>query len=305
MKGLEMDATTEKNNSNSEKKILDKSDEWIIEITQYTDPYCTWCWGSEPIMRKIKAIYGDQVKISFVMGGLVEDFDTFFDSQNNIGGSKKFEQVAAHWEEASRRHGQPVDHQVFFDLKGDFHSTYQASIAYKAAQLLDQELADKYLRRLREATSAERKQIHKIKIQIELAEEVGLDKEKFIQAIESGEAEKKFIEDLKLSRKSGIHGFPTFNVKSRDGAGKFLNGWQHYQAFERVLTDLAGDSLKKDTYNLKESDILRFIDKNKKVSTQEVATLVGIDKFAAYEYLNKLKSVKSIKAGNDYFWVAN
>ena len=40
-----MDETTENNNSNSEKKILDKSDEWIIEITQYTDPYCRTILG--------------------------------------------------------------------------------------------------------------------------------------------------------------------------------------------------------------------------------------------------------------------
>jgi len=255
-------------------------------------------------MRKIKAIYGDQVKISFVMGGLVENFDTFFDSQNNIGGPQMFEQVAAHWEEASGRHGQPVHNQVSFDLKGDFRSTYQASIAYKAAQLQDQELADKYLRRLREATSAERKFIHKIKVQVELAEEIGLNKERFVQAIESGEAKKKFLEDIKLSRSMGIHGFPTFQVNNRDGTGMFLSGWQRYQAFERVFDKLAGDLLKKDTYLLKEEDILKFIGKYKKVSTQEVATLLDIEKHTAYEYLNKLKSVKSLKAGNDYFWVA-
>ena len=296
-----MEKTTEI--KNSQKEPPDKSDNWLIEITQFTDPYCTWCWGSEPMMRKIKAIYGDQVKISFVMGGLVENFDTFFDSVNNIGGPKMFEQVAAHWEEASGRHGQPVDNQVFFDLKGDFRSTYQASIAYKAAQLQGQKLGNKYLRRLREATSAERKFIHKIKVQVELAEETGLNKESFVQAIESGKAKQKFLEDIKLSRSFGIHGFPTFYVKNRDGTGMFLRGWQPYQTFERVLNKLAGGSLRKDTYQLKEEDILRFISKYKKVSTQEVATLLDIERYTAYEYLNKLESVKSLKAGNDYFWV--
>ena len=24
----------------------------LLELIQYTDPYCTWCWGSEPIMRR-------------------------------------------------------------------------------------------------------------------------------------------------------------------------------------------------------------------------------------------------------------
>jgi len=50
VKRLEMEKTTEIKNSGNEKEFLDKSDNWIIEITQYTDPYCTWCWGSEPIV---------------------------------------------------------------------------------------------------------------------------------------------------------------------------------------------------------------------------------------------------------------
>ncbi len=295
-----MEKTTE--TKNSEENLPNKGDNWLIEITQYTDPYCTWCWGSEPIMRKIEAIYGDQIKISFVMGGLVENFDTFFDSQNNIGGPEKFQQVAAHWAEASKRHGQPVENQLFLELKGDFRSTYQACIAYKAAQMLDKDLADKYLRRLREATSAEGKFIHKTEVQVELAEEIGFNREEFVQAIESGEAEKKFLEDIKLSRSFGIHGFPTFYMKNRDGKGMFLRGWQQYQTFEEVFKKLTNDSLKKDTYQLKEEDILRFIRKYDKVSTQEVATLLDIERFIAYEYLNKLRSVISIKAGNDYFW---
>ena len=50
-----------------------------IEIVEYTDPYCTWCWGSEPVLRHLQEAYGDQLTIRFVMGGLVEDSKTFSD----------------------------------------------------------------------------------------------------------------------------------------------------------------------------------------------------------------------------------
>ncbi len=308
MNNIELKKPTELEDLKTETiKISDKKDEneqdWQIELISYTDPYCTWCWGSEPILRKIKAIYGDQVKISFIMGGLVENFDTFYDLHNNIGGPRKFEQGAAHWAEASGRHGQPVDNQLMFDLKKDFRSTYPANIAYKAAQMQDQELADKFLRRMREFTSAERRIIHEIEVQVELAEEIGLNNEKFVRDIKSGEAEKKFLEDLKLTRSFGIHGFPTFQVKNKEGKGQFLNGWQNYQTFERVFQKLTGNSLKKEKYYLKEKDVLRFIKKFEKVSTQEIAILFDIDRYAAYKYLNKLKTVRKIEAGNDYFWV--
>jgi len=58
----------------------------VIEIVCFTDPYCTWCWGSEPILGKIEETYGRQVKIFYKMGGLVEDITVFSDPANGIGG---------------------------------------------------------------------------------------------------------------------------------------------------------------------------------------------------------------------------
>jgi predicted DsbA family dithiol-disulfide isomerase len=31
-----------------------------IEITEFTDPYCTWCWGSEPVLRHVLEAYDDR-----------------------------------------------------------------------------------------------------------------------------------------------------------------------------------------------------------------------------------------------------
>jgi hypothetical protein len=58
----------------------------MIEIIEFTDPVCTWCWGSEPVLRKLETRFGEQVKISYIMGGLVQDITSFYDSYNDIGG---------------------------------------------------------------------------------------------------------------------------------------------------------------------------------------------------------------------------
>ncbi len=55
-----------------------------LELIQYTDPYCTWCWGAEQIFRKVEEVYKDQVIMTFKMGGLVADINTFFDPSNRI-----------------------------------------------------------------------------------------------------------------------------------------------------------------------------------------------------------------------------
>jgi protein-disulfide isomerase-like protein with CxxC motif len=115
-----------------------------IEITEYTDPYCTWCWGSEPILRHLQEVYGDRLSVSFVMGGLVEDMRTFNDAANGIGGSDWRKPLADHWLEASRRHGMPVD--VTGWLTTDFVSTWPSNVAFEAAKLQDEALANRYLR---------------------------------------------------------------------------------------------------------------------------------------------------------------
>lgn len=120
-----------------------------IHITEYTDPYCTWCWGSEPILRRIETAYGNQVRISFVMGGLVADIDQFYDPVNRIGGEGWREAVATHWLQASARHGMPVDVRIFTEFSSDFRSTYPANIAVKAAELQGEVLAHRFLRRIR------------------------------------------------------------------------------------------------------------------------------------------------------------
>jgi protein-disulfide isomerase-like protein with CxxC motif len=59
-----------------EKRTVMPEKPWV-EIIEFTDPVCTWCWGSEPILRKLETHYEDQIRLCFVMGGLVKDIRDF------------------------------------------------------------------------------------------------------------------------------------------------------------------------------------------------------------------------------------
>lgn len=121
------------------------------------------------------------------MGGLVEDAHTFMDATNTIGGDLATfnEQVGSHWVEASSRHGMPVQADGFKLFDEENPSTYPMNIAYKAAQFQSEELANKFLRRMREAIAAEAKQANKMEILIELAQESGLSISQFIADMEN------------------------------------------------------------------------------------------------------------------------
>lgn len=276
----------------------------ILTITQYTDPYCTWCWGSEPVMRRIEAIYGDQVRMLFVMGGLVEDVARFYDPLNRIGGEQMLRQVAEHWEEASGRHGMPVDASVWTDPDNDFTSTWPANIACKAAQLQGEELGNRYIRRLREAAAAEHRFVHNFEVQEELAAEMGLDVCNFADCVHGGFAEMAFKQDLAECRKYAVQGFPTFVIRNRRGEELGANGFQRYPDFELLFQELAGDRLERREPRAEAGSILDFIKKHGRVAPREIEEVFSLTPSKTHDWIEHLEGkglVSRQKAGNGEF----
>ncbi|MHB0867457.1 MAG: DsbA family protein [Thermoleophilia bacterium] len=262
----------------------------VLELIIYTDPYCTWCWGSEPVLRKIMELYGDQVRLKPVMGGLVEDASVFQDPLNHIGGPQMAMQVAKHWREASSRHGMPVDADVWLDMQDEFTSTWPANIAYKAAELLDPRLAFKYLRRLREATATERRLIHRVEVQADLAAEVGLNRERFLAVIENGDAEKAFRADIKMCRDYDVTGFPSYEVHVPGGEEIAMFGFHNFAAFEQTFQRLAGDRLQAAAIITTDDNIVAFARRYGKVAAREVAEVFALKMSESRERLDRLAS---------------
>jgi putative protein-disulfide isomerase len=281
------------------------ADKNIVEIIEFTDPVCTWCWGSEPLLRTLEARYGEQLKVRFVMGGLVEDITQFYDSAHQIGGDPERSNIsiAAHWLEASERHGMPVRADGFRLFSAEQPSTYPQNIAYKAAQMESQELADKFLRRIREATAAEARQTNQQEVLIELATEVGLDLGKFLERIADGSAENAFRSDLSLVRQYGVRGFPTFLIKY--GVKETLiRSYQNYESFRVLITTLSGGIVKESIPAKTDKNILDFIIKYGRVAPVEIEMafgLVGFETKAIIERLAAASQIKQIPVGNGKF----
>jgi len=278
----------------------------VIELIVYTDPYCTWCWGSEPVLRKIQEVYGDQVRLVYRMGGLVEDTIRFRDPLNKIGGPGMHRQVAEHWRQAATRHGMPVDADVFIDFESEFRSTWPACIAYKAAELQNPELAGKYLRRLREGASAEHLPIHRPEVQADLAGEVGLDRQRLLADIENGSAEQAFREDLQLCRDNEVTGFPSYEVHVPGEEEVAMFGYHNYNTFESTFQRLAEDRLKPRVMVADDDGIVGFARKYGKVAPREVSEVFSLKMSEARERLDQLVSdgrLSKQQAGSGWFYL--
>lgn len=283
-------------------KIIIMEERKIIEIIEFTDPVCIWCWGSEPLLRKLETRYKDQLKVKFIMGGLVPDIRNFYDSYNDIGGDAEGsnQQIVRHWAESSERHGMPVKSEGFSLFTNENPSTYPQNIAYKAAQMEDEELANTFLRRIREATLVEARKTNTTEVLIELANEVGLDIAKFIERFSDGSAEDGFRGDLDIVRKYGVRGFPTFLVKFGEKE-VLLRGYQTFETINAVIKNVAGNTLEDISPEKSEENVLEFIRKYERVVPREIQDSFDYTKEEVKKVIESLKEknlIQTIPAGN-------
>lgn len=283
-----------------EQKMTDTT----IEIINFTDPYCTWCWGSEPILRKIQEVYGPQVKLTYRMGGLVEDIADFNDPANGIGGKDWYRQVAEHWVDASLRHQMPVDETIFFDIKDDYRSTYPACIAVKAAECQGEDIGARYLRGLRAGAAAENKAIHRLAVQIELAGEMGLDVERFVEDIDSGRAEQAFRKDLLECREQGVRGFPCYLIRGPKGE-MMLRGYTAYDKFEFWFAELSDKPLTLQKLRYDTAQVIDFISRYGNAAPVEIACVYEISIETAQAQLRRMVNngvLLETRAGNGHLY---
>lgn len=277
-----------------------------FEILAFTDPVCTWCWGSEPILRKLQYWYGEQVKVVPIMGGLVEDIRNFYDHANDIGGSPEQSnpQIARHWLEASSRHGMPVEVNGFRLFSSDTFSTYPQNIAYKAVEIVNPKLAARFLRRIREASASEARETGKREVLIELANETGVDIASFIERLDNGNAEQAFRDDLLMTRKYGVRGFPTFLFRWGNKE-ILLRGYQSYDSMSSVISSLTAGQVVPHQPAANTDNILDFLLKNGRAAQVELVTVFDVSLTEVDALLNTLSNqgkIQYVPAGNGGFW---
>ena len=127
--------------------------EKTVKLVYFTDPICSSCWGIEPQLRKLKLEYGNSVEIEYRMGGLLPDWSY------NSGGIGKPTDVADHWDEVSIHYDMPIDGDLW--LEDPLDSSYPPSIAFKAAQLQDENKSHLFMREIREMVFLKKKNIAK------------------------------------------------------------------------------------------------------------------------------------------------
>jgi predicted DsbA family dithiol-disulfide isomerase len=111
-----------------------------VEVVEYTDPWCSWAWGTEPKMRRLRWRYADRLDWRTVMGDLVP-------TRDGVDLVEAAPKMAGYWEKVHDRTGMPWP----AELRWAPSNSAVPGLAVKAAQLQGDDVAARLLRALRES----------------------------------------------------------------------------------------------------------------------------------------------------------
>jgi 2-polyprenyl-6-methoxyphenol hydroxylase-like FAD-dependent oxidoreductase/predicted DsbA family dithiol-disulfide isomerase len=206
-----------------------------LTVNYFTDPICSTCWIIEPAWKKLILEYGHCLEVRYIMGGLLPSWK---DCKGKIQSPSD---AARHWREVADAYSMPIDPGVW--TEDPLSSSFPPSIAFKAAQLQDEQKALLFLRRIREMIFLEKKNIMKWRFLETAALEVGLDTARFRRDY-TGAARPAFEADLMMAKAFGVVSFPTLTFSNGAGESVRLKGHQHYKEFEKVILQLAPSAVK-------------------------------------------------------------
>ena len=138
-------------------------------------------------MRRLQTEFGDEVRITYVMGGLSRQYE---------GDQAR---LVTEWLDAAERSGMPVDPRAW-NTPGAIKSTFPACMAFKAAAEQGPEAAERYLRALREGIMCRRRKLDGVEALVEEARAAGLDAERFRVDVGSHAIVEAFGADLEETR---------------------------------------------------------------------------------------------------------
>lgn len=265
-----------------------------VLIQYFTDPICSTCWLSQPVLRKLKLEYGDYLDFQYVMGGLLPSWENY-----EKGIIKKPSDAARLWNDVSEQSDMPLNGEIW--LEDPCHSSFPPSIAFKAAELQSHDKALAYLRRIQEMVFLEKKNIAKwIHIE-EAAEEAGLNACKLLSDM-NGKAKELFDNDLEIVQQKGVNRFPTFILSGENKEEFTIKGVQEYKRFEDAILSYIPKAVKKEI-NLTSAQLF---DKFPTMTEKEFCFLSDVSKEKGHNLLNKLFSqgiIYKYKSKNGLLWI--
>lgn len=274
-------------------------------LTQYTDPMCSWCYGTEPALKKLSFLMGDQIEVHYVLGLMLPDPAQMLGTGE--AAQIRLAQVKAHlnqeFHSVEKRTGMPFSMRHLSDMQVSDFTTLPMSLAYEAVKLINEDKANLFLARMREATHADERMTGRFEVLLELVREQGVDTEEYQKHLEDGSAKQALEEDLVKCRRLGVSGFPTILLEC-DGKQGVISGYQTYDRLLAAVNQISNGTVEVQEKEASFENVCAFIAQFERVAKNELKLAFNLNEDSLAGIVEKLTASGAYareNRGDSYF----
>jgi predicted DsbA family dithiol-disulfide isomerase len=183
----------------------------------------------EETLDRIKSTFVGRINIHYKMFPLYEDL-------LEVMSPLRLWTIADRWIVVSKKTRVPIDNRLWFEDPPQ--SAWPACAAVKAAEHVDKEKAEEFLKLLRIAAMTQRKNIARGEVQLELAQKAGLNPSKFEEMLRRKDLLHEVAQDVREAEKQGVEVRPTLIFTNAQGDRVTTAGLRSFSLFEQAIEAL-------------------------------------------------------------------
>lgn len=174
----------------------------MSQILYYVhDPMCSWCYAFGPVFTQLRAALPEAIRVERLLGGLAPDTTTPMDEAMR-------QRLQATWQRIEKSVPGTRFNFDFWQQCIPYRSTYNSCRAVIAAKAQGEAFDEKMTSSIQLAYYRQARNPSEVETLIDIAAEIGLDREDFAVTIASPETERELQRQIAFAAEIGADAYP-------------------------------------------------------------------------------------------------
>ena len=196
-----------------------------LHLYYFHDPMCSWCWAFRPLWNEIVTGLPEHVIAQRVLGGLAPDTNQPMPAEMQA-------KIKGIWQTIQQTVPSTQFNFDFWEKCVSRRFTYAACRAVIAARKQEPSNEEAMILVIQQAYYLEAKNPADLNTLIKLADQLGLDRERFIVDMKSLAVNQVLMQEIEFTQRLNVKVFPTMLLENN---GVFTNIMHDYQNAKIVL----------------------------------------------------------------------
>ena len=180
-----------------------------VQLFYVHDPMCSWCWGYQPTLKRVKgALNVREIPFKKVLGGLAPDSDAPMPEQMRLN-------IESYWSKITKLLGTEFNHEFWTQNipRGSTYSACRAVLVARKHKLeTEMNLAIQHAYYLNALNPSDPE------ILVKTAESIGINAKEFRSDLNSHKTDKQLHDEIGFARSIGGNSFPSWILVSAEQA---------------------------------------------------------------------------------------